>query len=351
MKRLRKIAGANKRKYDVLNSESEGEKIEMEAAEWVVRLDGQVSSSDQHAFRLWLSKSENHERAFSIASAVWAEAAALQKSARPAYYQDTSFTAPVVQGYFRPKSRRIFGPVAALAACLTAIIGGTTYWVGDPIIALTADYHTEPGEQRLIKLVDGSTIELGPNSAIDIRFSSEERRVELLSGVAYFIAAPRAGSEKRSFIVESAGGQVTAVGTQFSVDRLEDGADVIVAEHQVDVALMTRDENQLPIRLPEGSRVHYSEAAGVGSVEKVDIEQATGWRRGRLVFDDVPLSRVITELNRYRRGRIVIANKDIALRRVSGVFDTRDLGTALGRIATELNLRTASVPPVVTVLY
>ena len=320
----------------------------MEAAEWVVRLDNPNSRSAETEFQRWMATSDAHREAYARAKAVWSEVAAVQSSQMMPIPSGDQSPAVVVHANFRPALWRMVG---AAAACLLLAIGIGFYWVGDPIIALKADYRTAPGEQRVVRLADGSTVELGPSSAIDVRYGPTERRVELLSGVAFFTAAPRQGAEIRAFVVESAGGQVTAVGTQFSVDRLDDTVDVTVAEHRVDVSLISAGRDGDPVHLSEGNQLYYSAAKGIGAIETVDIDQAMGWRRGRLIFNNVPLSRVVTELNRYRRGRIVITSTDLADRRVSGVFDTGDLDSALGRIVSELHLRTASLPPVVTLLY
>ena len=70
-----------------------------------------------------------------------------------------------------------------------------------------------------------------------------------------------------------------------------------------------------------------------------------------LVFNAVPLGEVVARLNRYRRGRIVIWDTELAQRRVTGVFPTRDLGDAIETITSELGIRARSIPALVTVLY
>ncbi|WP_241063830.1 FecR family protein [Achromobacter xylosoxidans] len=51
-----------------------------------------------------------------------------------------------------------------------------------------------------------------------------------------------------------------------------------------------------------------------------DTEAVTAWRRGWLVFDRVPLADVVEELNRYRRGRLVLLNSRLGRRRVQARF-------------------------------
>ena len=59
----------------------------------------------------------------------------------------------------------------------------------------------------------------------------------------------------------------------------------------------------------------------------------------------------MTALNRYRRGRIVIADPALADRRVSGLFDTRKLDAALETVALELGAQKMVVGPFMTVLF
>jgi transmembrane sensor len=216
---------------------------------------------------------------------------------------------------------------------------------------LAADYQTAPGEHQTVALPDGSSVDLSSGSAIALHFSERERRVELLQGAAYFTAAPMGTNENRPFVVQGENGTVTALGTQFIVNRFPDAVEVSVAEHEVRVALASTDDPAASVVLSAGQSVRYSPESGIGKVGEKNIDLASAWRRGRLVFDRVPLGEVVAELNRYRRGRIVISSNSLASRNVSGVFETNDLDNALRTISQELRLRTASVPPLVTVLY
>src|SRR5262249_25581647 len=150
-----------------------------------------------------------------------------------------------------------------IAAGLLLLIGGACLWMGDPWVALLADQRTAVGERRTVGLADGSAVELGPSTAMTLQFSAAERRVTLLSGEAYFVVAPMRGGEVRPFVVAAEGGTARALGTRFMVDRLRDGVEVVVDEHQVAVAL--GDEGSLPVVLSPGQSVRYSRM-GIGSV-------------------------------------------------------------------------------------
>ncbi|MGY2437227.1 hypothetical protein ACW4FQ_29230, partial [Escherichia coli] len=71
----------------------------------------------------------------------------------------------------------------------------------------------------------------------------------------------------------------------------------------------------------------------------LDLQRATSWQRGLLVFDRQPLGQVIEQLNRYRPGYILIGSDAIAQREVSGVFRLDALDDALATLTREMQLR------------
>ncbi|WP_425407671.1 FecR family protein [Hwanghaeella sp.] len=242
--------------------------------------------------------------------------------------------------------------VSCLAVGFILAIGLAAIWEGDPGTLLTADYRTAPDETRLIDLADGSQVMLGPSSALALRFDGRRRGFDLLSGIAYVTASQTAADPAfRPFRVNAGRGAATALGTQYMVEVLDDTVRVTVAEHDVEVSLPLETGVSEKVILHPGDSVRYSARSGIQSVERVSLARATGWRDGRLVFDRVPLAEVVAVLNRYRRGKIVIANPDLAVRTVSGSFNTSELDHALHAIARELRATTTALPPFVTLLF
>jgi transmembrane sensor len=320
-------------------NEDSGE-IDRRAAEWVARIDGRpLDNTEREAFRQWLDAHPDHRLAFEEAHSSWRSLDTLR--ANPGAWQ----------GAPRPIRRK--GPrrrsIGAILSVALLALAGLRYQIGDPWIALSADYRTDPGERRQIRLSDGSMVELGPASAVALRYTAEERRVSLLAGEAFFHAAPRQGEEQRAFVVDAGGGTTTALGTEFAVEMDDGGANVVAVEHQIRVALEASARAN-GVTLSPGDGVRY-DRLGLGTVERIDVLRATAWRQDMLVFNAAPLGEVVARLNRYRRGRIVIWDPALAQRRVTGVFSTRDLGDAIETITGELGIRARSIPALVTVLY
>ncbi|BBK43560.1 sensor [Allostella vacuolata] len=329
------------------------DEIDTAAAAWAARLGGDpLSDAERRDLDRWLGEASAHRTAFEEARSAWDEMGRLRFA--PGALRDDIVPLPAgarVSPLPTLGRRRARWPrVAAVAACLLVLVGGLAFWAGDPVVLVTADYRTAPGEQRLVALSDGSTVALGPASAIAVDYGQSTREVRLLAGLAYFTVAPAGGGEHRPFVVAAARGTARALGTRFMVERLAEEVEITVAEHTVEVALAGPTGVRSTVIVAPGQSVRYG-GAGLGAVHKVNVERATAWRRGRLIFDDVPLGEVVAALNRYRHGRILIADRDLASRKVSGVFETEASDAALATVVRDLRISVASLPPLVTVLY
>ena len=330
-------------------------KIDSIAAAWVVRLgDTPLSDVEQQDLDQWIAKSSAHADAFDQARSAWrkmgelrftpgklqADIEALKRSSAPVHHRTVR----------KRRRRRVWFQAAAVVALLLIITGILRFQYGDPYILLAADHHTAPGAQQSVTLSDGSTVVLGPDSAIAVHYSNTERRVELLTGLAQFHAIPNRGNEHRPFTVTAADVAVRALGTEFMVDRTAKTVDVVGIAHEVEVSLAASGGNGQRRVVSPGQAVRRSDK-GMSKVRSVNVSLATSWRRNRLIFDRMPLGEVVTKLNRYRRGRIIINDSDLASRQVSGVFDMREPDAALALIVKELRIKTTSLPPLVTLLH
>lgn len=336
---------------DVSEQSQSRDSVDTVAAEWMVRLEsGELTEQERNCLSCWLEESPLHRLALRDARAAWARMDGLRLS-------PGALALDLVPPPRAAIGRRIYAagwPAAggALAACLALVLWcGLLFWLdGRPLAVLTADYRTGTGELRDFALADGSRVHLGPDSAVTVRYSATARRVELLAGLAHFTVAPMGAGEDRPFVVAAANGTARALGTRFSVRHLPHSIEVSVAEHDVEVALETSGSGPSRIALSAGRSVRYS-ADGLAPGRAVDTALAMAWREGRLVFDHVPLAEVVAELNRYRRGRIVVADGALATRAVSGVFHAADPDGALATIGQVLNAHSTSIPSLLTVLY
>ncbi len=274
-----------------------------QAAEWFFRRDGgPLSVEDEVAFRSWLAASDRHRDAYAEIAGTWRDLGTIQPS--PAVLTPP----PPAHGFLRP---------TAAGFTFLCLLGLGSYVLDLPS-RLFADGYTAVGEFQVLALPDGSTAEMNSGTALEVAYSSGERRIHLKKGEAVFTVTP---DPHRPFIVESEGGEATALGTVYGVRNDDRGSVVTVIESHVSVSGKPAGAS---VELAPDERVRYEDGR-LGAIEKVDAASETAWRRRKLIFVDRPLGEVVDELNRYHKGMIRIVDESIRARRVSGVFETGDI--------------------------
>ena len=283
---------------------------------WLSLLHDQPSSGDQATFSHWLQADPAHAEAYAQAQVVWE---LTETPARTLADED----ALALQGYLNVMNRsrrtsvRRWSGALATAACLLLMIGvgagwQPSRWVDD----LGADYVSAPGEIRTVTLADQTQVTLDADSAIAVDFSRGERHVQVRRGAGFF-SVTHTGEP---FVVDAEKGQARVLGTQFEVRLQPHGAQVTVLSGRVGVTADKHAEQQILIA---GQQVAYGE----GSAEKlqtVDSEAQLAWRQGWLNYYKATLAEVVRDLGRYYPGRIVLLNDELAGRRVSGSFPSKD---------------------------
>ena len=300
-----------------------------EAAAWHARLGVRsVSTETIEEFFAWRRTPENAE-AYRRVEKTWAASARL--AGRP------GIEAAVAEAMDRGRApvRKFRSPRLLLGAgAVTAVLGlAIGAWVWSEARAVVA---TDVGEQRVVRLADGSQVRLDTGSTIRVRFDGDRRRVELRRGQAMFHVAHDA---ERPFVVGAGGTEVTAVGTVFDVRRLDGGVRVTLVSGAVEVK---PEGDAAPARLRAGQQTQVT-PAGMAT-RSVDVAAATSWTGGRLVFEDASLASAVAEVNRYLAAPIVLASGDLGDTPVNGVFRTGDRDAFAAAAAEGLGLTSTLRP-------
>lgn len=192
---------------------------------------------------------------------------------------------------------------------------------------LTPRYSTATGEQRTLKLEDGSIIYLNTRSSVRVSYTSTARDINLEAGEALFSVTH---DPTRPFRVFAGDIVVRAVGTQFNVLRRADETRVAVVEGKVEVSTSLEALARTSADTPASVQLSAGEQATVLSDGKVhthaaDPESSTAWRHRRLVFRETELSEIAAEFNRYnRRPQFRVVGEAVAQRRYTGTFNADD---------------------------
>lgn len=313
-----------------------------DANRWFFRLQADdVTPDEKQQFAAWLNNDPMNALA-------WREVhilmQALRVPAKASYQTQYASNRPYKKSPTRLKPRLRLMP-ALFTSSLLLIVGYITY-LQLPVFLdrWSADYMTVAGERRTLTLADGTLVDLDTDTAIKMNITTDKRRVTVLRGKAFFEIA----NDPRPFVVNTQQGDARDIGTAFSVERHEDMSTVTVAAGIVDVNTKARPDT--PARVVAGQALDYS-ALNLSPVRSADLDQDLAWRQGQLIFRQERLADVVTKLNRYRTGRIVIVNPWIGDQLVSGAFDITRPDAPIRALEEVLGVKTTTISSYLVTLY
>lgn len=256
--------------------------------------------ADWDGFTAWLEANPAHRAAY--------DEVALLDDALDRQRDRLSVVLPAEQTEEAEKAPRRWGIWAggAMAAALALFVAVPQFHGG----STGADYRTQAGQTREIALADGSHITLGPLSHLAIGGDRQERMT--LEGGAWFDIRH---DPARQLVISAGGQQITDIGTKFDVLALGTQVQVAVAEGQVAVGMGSSNH----VTVNAGRRIQIDSAANSARIDDVTAKDVGGWRSGRLVYSDTPLSLVAADISRYV-GRKIVVSPGMAERRFSGIL-------------------------------
>jgi transmembrane sensor len=275
--------------------------VRSEGLEWLEKLtSGEATRADAEALLAWRTRSPAH-------AAALRDAMEIRRACETLKPQDFAVAQPSSRRRETVLSRRaVLGGAVAAGGAGAAILASQRLLPSAP----KADYETGPGDRRGITLANGCRLELGTKTRIAWLRDRDRAGVTLLGGELFV----RSGV--RPFAVVSANGRILADNAAFNIRRDADATHITCAEGDVGVSSGHANE-----RISAGQQIAY-DARGLGPATPVDVASVTAWRQGLLIFRNVKLRRVVTELNRYRAQPILLAGSHLGDRTVYAVFRT-----------------------------
>lgn len=316
-----------------MNEVSEERRLFREAADLAIRLQNDSGNSVSiEMVRAWLSRSPLHE-------AAWAKVAAIH-----------GMTGKILIDRQRAAQRERLGLTRR-----NFMIGGavgigalaTGSWIiPELLLEARADYMTSTAELKRIPLPDGSTVTLGPDSAIVIDFTDKLRNIDLLVGMAYFEVAE---DPARPFVTGSDGLSAIALGTAFDVSN-----DAGVVSVSVDHGLVEARAPGMPLggaqRLGAGEWLTFDVASRNMNRGSREASQIAAWRRGMIIAEKETVSALVARISRWQPGKVVIADSSLGSRVVSGVFDLADPLRAINAVVRPFGAKVRKIAPFITVV-
>ncbi|MBA5868514.1 MAG: DUF4880 domain-containing protein [Nitrospira sp. CR2.1] len=323
-------------RHETLLTGMEEDRISQEALHWLIVLHDRAEEREvREKFDAWIAQSESHRTAWIDAQRTWmligntvpiytdrwveGPPASRQSGVLPPRTSlgeqpvDDPSVRKAVEAGSRAGHRRRQAIVAACAVVALCLL------VALPSVRLVwqADYRTGVGKTSPITLADGTLVHLGAESAMSVFYDGRMRRVTLLRGEAFFKVTP---DPNRPFLVAVDEWTTTVRGTAFNVALEEHGASVTVEEGRV-VVRARDDAASTEQALEPGDWVRMQRQRGIVASGHADTSQVGMWRDGRLIVKSRPVPEVIAQLRRYHKGLILVTDRRLDDRLVSGVYD------------------------------
>jgi len=281
--------------------------IENEAADWIARRAGGLTSAEAAEFDRWWRADERRAAAVARLEAVEDRLRGLEYFAADGEFRTmlpaADATAPRIHW-------KVWMPWA-VAASMAAIFFLTRPGVG-PAEAPPVYATTEHGYQRL--MFDGVIVQL--NERTVLRTTDDRAVAELTRGEA--CVAVIAGA--RGFSLQ-AGKQIVRCAAGTVVVRVADGSvSVLVAAGSAEIQA-GRGEHR---RVNAGERVTINEASATPTrseqLAPAQMQDVLAWQAPRLPFAETRLADALDQFNLYNWEQFELVDRALGERRVSGVF-------------------------------
>jgi transmembrane sensor len=337
--------------------------LEEEACQWIVKFesDNEPSTQDIQQLNAWLSKSPVHKETLLRLSKTWCNMdvmsglmVPLGYSLKPKRSKLKSYALkrlPFIAGIirvFNKETMTLFRPLILPALIVIMMLNLTFFWPNLIPELPNNMYITSIGEHSTHTLEDGSVLTLNSNSQVEVYYTLSKRVINLLRGEAHFDVV---SDPNRPFEVYAGNRMIKAVGTAFSVYRLENNIEVLVTEGKVDLAIVEStllikpktfskdkidfNQNFSPDLIENTVTVIASLKAGQSisipissdSLDTPVVEYAQGdlvrklsWLDGRLVFAGESLQEVVAEVSRHTPLIIEVMDPELKKLRIGGQF-------------------------------
>ena len=298
-----------------------------EAADWLTLLhSGEASQNDQQRLTQWQNTSPMHRAAWLRAEAILG---AFKQLPGPLARETLS----------RADSRERRRVLKTAVLCLLATPAAWITLQHSPWTSWQADLRTAKGEQKTVQLSDGSELMLNTATTVDIRFTASTRRLQLLTGEMLVTTGNDPSPQPRPFLVQTAEGQLRALGTRFTVRQFDELTLLAVFDGAVEISLPGTTDTAI---VPAGQQRHFSRRR-IYPEQPARFDTAL-WQNSMLLATDMPLGKLIAELSRYRHG-ILRCDPSLSQLPVSGAFPVNDTDTSLALLEKNLPVVLRQISP------
>ena len=297
----------------------------------IKKLNTEISTSEEKSLETWLNSNSDNKAIYDSYAKDWNSVSSYKTSFKPnkklAWAKIESqlskeTTTKVVAITSAKKWYRVVATVILLL--------GVSFFVKN--FVLNSNYITEQtanNETKSIVLPDGSSVTINKNSSIKYAKNFVKRDIEL-KGEAFFDVKK---DIEHPFIVNTENTSTQVLGTVFNIDANN--------LSNIEVALISgkvkfSNNNNSSVILNPGEIATYSKATATITKRKIDTENNIAWKTKKLVFENTPISKIVSNLEDYY-------NVDINLKSTennchfTGTFNSAKVDDVLQVLSFSLN--------------
>lgn len=290
-----------------------------QAIDWLVKLRfGRPGPCTEQQFQQWLTSHPHNPVAWQRVSLLGDELAGLPKDLSRRTLESS-------------QQQRISRRSHLKLLALLAVGGSLGLAAREPqgLPELLADSSTATGERRQLQGSDGSRIQLNTASAIDLHYSAEQRRLELVRGE---VSLESNADDNRPFFMQTRVGPLATLDGQLLLRENSQG--LLLAVRRGEVTLFPASAAARQVLAGETLQVSVN-----GSFQAVTLHSDPwGWTDGVLSVQQMPLGEFVSELARYRPGLLRCA-PEVANLKVSGTYQLADTEEILHLLSHSLPVR------------
>ena len=147
------------------------------------------------------------------------------------------------------------------------------------------------------------------------------RQVELVYGEAYFDVSPSTNHKGSKFNVRNQNQDVEVLGTEFNIKAYKEEENIFTT--LVDGKVTVSNFISKQVLVPNQQSIINIESKDI-SVNTVDVNSETSWRRGLFSFKSKPLKEIMIVLSRWYDFDFVFTSSDLEKVRFNGVLSKKD---------------------------
>jgi ferric-dicitrate binding protein FerR (iron transport regulator) len=202
---------------------------------------------------------------------------------------------------------------------VSLFVGGSAFWAYTTLNSPPLEYAsiTAPnGQISNITLFDGTNIWLNAGSTLKYQqnFNKDGREV-FLEGEAYFDVAKNKGLP---FVVNAGSSKIRVLGTVFNVKAYHDEPKIETVLVEGNIEFIAQGKT---IVLKPGEHILYSEKTNLISKTKVNTEDYTSWKGGKIYFNNETLQEIALQLERWYEVKFQFNEEHIKNYRFTGVIN------------------------------